>query len=431
MSGYFFRRIEPGRLEDPALDLRPVEARVPDLFGIGHRQFAEQRVVEPGQLLRRRGRRDVDDVKIPHRRGRGQHRREPAAAAIGRIRHDLVMTASQRFDAGGGGIDTDIDPYQVRVTLFAHLDENRAAVGAPDGPGGMLPARRALIAADRAVDVEVVRRGQVAGCATDVRHPQVRLAVGPFRVAVQGSDKGDARPVRRGRVGADGAVDARDHPGLAAVLRYGVQVGVVGEIVALAPAFGHEVDRGAVNRPLVIAGRERARGDLLRRGRPAVDRHGPDLRRPIAVHVSGPRHAVRAVDGLGDDTHVALARFLLVGGRRLGCELVRPGRGRERDGAAVGRPHGVAGSARHLGHRARLAARHVHDVHLGRLHLAVLLRGPDEGQPAAIGRPSGPRVAGAAGERARYPAAVGTRRPHTGVVLVLLVVDRDPNECHL
>ena len=342
-----------------------------------------------------------------------------------------MTAASQGFDAGGRGIDAGIDPYEVRVTLFAYLDENRAAVGAPDGPGGMLPARRALIAADPAVDVEVVRRGQVAGCATDVRHPQVRLAVGPFRVAVQGSDKGDARPVRRGRVGADAAVDARDHPGLAAVLRYGVQVGVVGEIVAFAPAFGHEVDLRAVNRPAVVAGSELARRDLLRRGSRAVDRHGPDLRRPVAVHVSGPRHAVRAVDGLGDDTHVALARFLLVGGHRLGGEFLRPDRRREGDGAAVGRPHGVARSARNLGHRARLAARHVHHVHLGRLHLAVLLRGPDECQPAAIGRPSGPRVAAAVGELARYPAAVGIHRPHTGVVLVLLVVDRDPNEGHL
>ena len=42
ISGYFFDGVEGRRLEDPALDLLAVEARVPDLLRLVHRQLAEE-----------------------------------------------------------------------------------------------------------------------------------------------------------------------------------------------------------------------------------------------------------------------------------------------------------------------------------------------------------------------------------------------------
>ena len=51
----------------------------------------------------------------------------------------------------------DVDAHQVRVALIAGDDDDRLAVGRPDRPGRPPASRRALIAADRSVDVEVDR----------------------------------------------------------------------------------------------------------------------------------------------------------------------------------------------------------------------------------------------------------------------------------
>ena len=56
----------------------------------------------------------------------------------------------------------DVDALEVGVALLADADEDAAAVAAPDRAAGQLAARRALVAADAAVDVEVVGRREVA-----------------------------------------------------------------------------------------------------------------------------------------------------------------------------------------------------------------------------------------------------------------------------
>ena len=122
-----------------------------------------------------------------------------------------------------------------------------------------------------------------------------------------------------------------------------------------------------------LAGRDARRRRLVAGGR--RHRHGPDVRRPIAVDVAEAGDAVGAVDGLGDDAHVALARLVACGLLASVTSARRACGRRERDRLAVGRPLGVAGAARHVGDGPRLAAGHGH------------ARGS---APAAAGRPSRP-----------------------------------------
>jgi hypothetical protein len=73
---------------------------------------------------------------------------------------------------------------------------------------------------------------------------------------------------------------------------------------------------------------------------------------------------------------------------------------------------------------ARLAAVDGHDVQL-RL---VVVSGPQEGQPAAVGGEPGPHVALAGGEPAGRGRAVGRHHPEVGAVLVGLQVDAADRE---
>ena len=81
------RRVERRRLEDPALDLLAVEARVPHLLRLVHRELTEEAVVERRQLLRRRGGRAC--------RGRADRRRP--SASRGR-RRSSARAASAVYD---------------------------------------------------------------------------------------------------------------------------------------------------------------------------------------------------------------------------------------------------------------------------------------------------------------------------------------------
>ena len=92
----------------------------------------------------------------------------------------------------------DVDANEVRVAVLANLDQEAAAIARPDGSGGMLSARRTLIAADATVHVEIERGCQVARrAAWGVKDPEIRLAVRTDRAAVRGADERDALAVWR------------------------------------------------------------------------------------------------------------------------------------------------------------------------------------------------------------------------------------------
>src|SRR5262245_42326220 len=111
----------------------------------------------------------------------------------------------------------------------------------------MLAARRALVAADRAADVEVVRSGEVAWrSAADVGNPEVWLIVGPLGLAVGGGNERDPLAVAGQSVGPDASIDIGDAPRLSAAPRHGVEIAVVRIVVGLAPAIRDEVDVVAI-----------------------------------------------------------------------------------------------------------------------------------------------------------------------------------------
>ena len=353
------------------------------------------------------------------------------AGVVGGVRHDVVVARGEAVDLSG----RHVDALQVGVALLADADENRAPVAGPDRAARELAARRALVAADAAVDVEVVGRREVARrSGAELGHPQIGLGVGAFGVANERADEGDALAVGRQRIGADRSFDARDPGRLTAIPGDRIQVAVAGVVVRLAPAVGHEVEARSVGRPAMVGGGELAGGD--RRGRRLLagvgrDRHDPDLGRAIAIDVAEARDAVGAIDRFGDDAHVGFSR--LVGRRLLRRGQIGGTRGRRKgDRLAVRCPLRVARTARDVGDGPRLAARdHGHDVDLSRLRPAVLLDGAEKGQPAAVGRPARAGIAGAARDRARRLAAVGLREPDGRVVGVLLLVDGHAHEGHL
>ena len=69
-------RIEIRRLQDPGVDLLPVEARVPELLRLREAQLREERVIDPGQpsQLLRRG---LEEVDISHVRVVADRDRQP------------------------------------------------------------------------------------------------------------------------------------------------------------------------------------------------------------------------------------------------------------------------------------------------------------------------------------------------------------------
>src|SRR5262249_42593324 len=163
---------------------------------------------------------------------------------------------------------------------------------------------------------EVVVGGQVLRRAAGrrIRDPQVRLTVGADWLAGQQADEGDAFAVGRHGEVAEGARDGRDSGDRLAGRRHAVQLGARFRVVRFGHASRREVDRRAVGRPRDAVLVEVAVGDL-RRGR-LVERtarraDGEDVRVLIAIDVG--RVAVGAIDGLGDDLHVALVAVGLLG----------------------------------------------------------------------------------------------------------------------
>ena len=256
--------------------------------------------------------------------------------------------------------------------------------------------RRTLVSGEAGQHVEVERGGQVPGrAAGDVGHEEVGLVVGARRLDVHDAAEGDAAAVRRGRGGADGAVDAGQQRGDPAVGRHREQVLVRRLVIRLAHARGGEEDPRPVGGEHGLVLVEAAGGHLARRRRRLAGRghlHRPHVRGPRGVDITA---AVRAVDGAGDHADVALPLALGARPREVG----RAGRARERDPAPARRPRRRGGALGEVGDRARLAAGAVDEVDLRRLGLAVRLARAQEGEPPAVRRPAGRRVPRPGGER--------------------------------
>src|SRR5262249_8836127 len=257
-----------------------------------------------------------------------------------RIAHHVLAAGRNRIHAPG----RDVDAPDIRIPFLADRDEDGLPVAAPDRTRRHLTARRALIASETAVDVEVVGGGQILRRpARQIDHPEIRLAVRALGVAAERADERQAFPVWRKREGSNAAVDADDALGFAAAARDGVDVAVARIVVRLTAPIRDEQDLRAVRRPAVIAvgeitGRDLVRGHRFAAGR---NRDGPDVRGPIAIDEPRARDAVGAIDGVGDDADVALARlvFRLGSLRRLRLlDVLRLGRRGERDALAVWRP---------------------------------------------------------------------------------------------
>src|SRR5262245_8360115 len=88
---------------------------------------------------------------------RGADERDALRAGIGGVGHHFLVAGRQRFHAAARRIHL----HDVGVALFANLDDDAAAITAPYRSGWMRAARRALIAADAAVDVEVVGGSEI------------------------------------------------------------------------------------------------------------------------------------------------------------------------------------------------------------------------------------------------------------------------------
>ena len=130
-------------------------------------------------FLRRRRGRGVEHVQIADGRRRRQHERERLAR-----RRRLCTTITSLLPV----VTASTVPLAASMRLRLALPCSPATMRMErpsrlhTGPLGQLTARRALIAADAAVDVEVVVGREVARCAgSKVRHPQVRLRVRALR----------------------------------------------------------------------------------------------------------------------------------------------------------------------------------------------------------------------------------------------------------
>src|SRR5882672_5088923 len=155
----------------------------------------------------------------------------------------------------------------------------------------MLSARRALVAADAAVDVEVVAGCEVARrTVRQIDDEQVRLAVRTLGVAVRRSDERYALPIGGGRERANASLDACNPCRFATVFRHRPEVAVIGIVVRLASTIRREEQARAVWRPVEVVLAELARGQLRRSGQGCArvrEGNAPDMRRPVGVDVAG------------------------------------------------------------------------------------------------------------------------------------------------
>src|SRR5262245_27149512 len=313
-----------------------------------------------------------------------------------------MIAGRYRFDLASRRVNS----LQVGATVFGDVGVEVSSVFAPNHAFRRPAARRALVAADAAADVEVVIGGQVPGRRFGhvVDYEEVWLRVGLNRFARRRAAERNSLAVVAQAVVAHPAVEADDLLLVAPVGRDRIEVGARRLVIGLQRAVGNEIDALAVGRPIDGALVEialRYPHRLRRFARSSGRRYGPDVRLDFRIEVAG---AVRAIGAARDHANVThmLGHML---GRALGLfffNLAAFGhriiffaqifRTRESDGLAVRRPLRRAGAARQFGQRLRLAAFEGEQVNLRGLRTAFLFSRADEGQPLAVGRPSRRRV---------------------------------------
>src|SRR5215475_7668157 len=121
------RGIEIGRLLNPALNLPPVEARVPDLFGGCEVELREEFVVDLRQLRQlARGRVEQEEVTdVDRRRDQQNHLR---GVWRRRIRLDFMIAGRDRFDLARRGVNA----LQIGAPVFGYIDVDVSSVFAPN-----------------------------------------------------------------------------------------------------------------------------------------------------------------------------------------------------------------------------------------------------------------------------------------------------------
>src|SRR5262245_23331215 len=202
-----------------------------------------------------------------------------------------MIAGRDRFDLARGGVNA----LQVGAPVFGYIDVKVSSVFAPNHALRRPAARRALIAADAAADVEVVIGGQVPGrrptciaiCSAIcifgyvVDHEEVGLRVGLNRLARRRAAERNAFGVVAEAVVAHPAVKADDLLLVAPVGRYRIKVGAWRLVIRLQRAVGHEIDALAVGRPTDVTLVEITLRYLLRLRRFARGSgrsHGPEVR---------------------------------------------------------------------------------------------------------------------------------------------------------
>src|SRR5215475_6352010 len=339
-----------------------------------------------------------------------------------------MIAGRYRFDLARRRVNS----LQVGATVFGDVGVEVSSVFAPNHAFRRPAARRALVAADAAADVEVVIGGQVPGRRFGhvVDHEEVGLRVGLNRFARRRAAERNALAVVTEAVVAHPAVKTDDFLLVAPVGRYRIKVGARRLVIRLQRAVGNEIDALAVGRPTDGALVEIALRYPLRLRRFAWSsgrRHGPDVRLDFRIEVAGAVRAIGAAHDHANVTHMLGLAFGLffINLAALGHRIIffaQIFRTRESDGLAVRRPLRRAGAARQFGQRLRLAAFEGEQVNLRGLRTAFLFSRADEGQPLAVGRPSRRRVSRPGGQLPRR-AAVRRYDPQRRIVAVGLLID--------
>ena len=243
---------------------------------------------------------EIADVRL--RRDRRRDRR--------RVRRRRV-----RHDACGPSVIASTLPvaivrrFRFALPCSAETTMQRRRVLRPDDRLPLCAARRGLIAADAAADIEVVGLREVPRRAAGrcVDDEQIGLAVGTDRIAVEASRRMRFDVHRATRVGALIVPSMlATFVIVAASGRHAVQIGVGRLVVRLGHARGYEVDLRTVRRPLDLALVVLAVGDLLWSAvcRRSVVRDREDVRVAPGIDVS--RIAVGAIHRARDHLDVAL-----------------------------------------------------------------------------------------------------------------------------
>ena len=201
------RRIEAGRLQDPALNARAVERSRPEHLGFRQIERRHQTLVHcRDDPKRRRADRGVPPRSSPRRVGDA----DSSAAWPSRVAVNPWISWSPSVIARDGAGDR-VDVHQVGPPFGRRHRHDGRAVRRPHRARGAAAARRALIAGQAAADVVVVPFGEIGHRARRaVDDEQVGLTVGTNRPPIERRDEGDPGAVRAGRRARDGAVHGGD-----------------------------------------------------------------------------------------------------------------------------------------------------------------------------------------------------------------------------